>query len=236
MKELCRIVTVAAAFFGALSLPSWSLSTFAAQQDAKPAPKSGDASASKAPSPAPPSSAKDANDGKQYSGMYTFLKEGEYLQITVEDAGQVTGFISRFDDRGSEKGTFIDQFFKTGKLDGGKLSFTTKSSNDVWFEFNGAARRRPEPGGRSLLRVAGNAHGECDRTGQESDFAAAGCNLQNISAGIEFRASGEELRIQSLTISRARIRLLPRADWREAGTGKGFALYVGRLAIVSQIG
>jgi hypothetical protein len=141
MKEPCRIVTVAAAFFAAMSLPSWSLSTFAAQQDAKPAPKSGDASASKAPSPAPPSSAKDANDGKQYSGMYTFLKEGEYLQITVEDAGQVTGFISRFDDRGSEKGTFIDQFFKTGKLDGGKLSFTTKSSNDVWFEFNGTARR-----------------------------------------------------------------------------------------------
>lgn len=136
MKQLCRIVIVAAAFFAALSL-----SSFAAQQDAKPVPKSGDASASKAPSPAPPSSAKDSNDGKQYSGMYTFLKEGEYLQITVEDAGQVTGFISRFDDRGSEKGTFIDQFFKTGKLDGGKLSFTTKSSNDVWFEFNGTVRR-----------------------------------------------------------------------------------------------
>jgi hypothetical protein len=139
MKELCRIVIVAVTFFAALS--SLSLSSFAAQQEAKPAPKSGDASASKASSPAPASSAKDSNDGKQYSGMYTFLKEGEYLQITVEDAGQVTGFISRYDDSGSEKGNFIDQFFKTGKLDGGKLSFTTKPSNDVWFEFNGTAQR-----------------------------------------------------------------------------------------------
>src|SRR5580658_1700049 len=133
-KALCKTV-VAAAFLAVLS---WSLPSFAAQQQAQPAPKPGDASTSKTPSPAP---AKDSNDGKQYSGMYTFLKEGEYIQLTVEDAGQVTGFISRYDDRGSEKGTFVDQFFKTGKLDDNKLSFTTKSSNDVWFEFNGTARR-----------------------------------------------------------------------------------------------
>jgi len=138
MKELSRIVIVTGALIAALSL---SPSSFAAQQDAKPAPKSGDASASKAPSPAPASPAKDSNDGKQYSGMYTFLKEGEYLQITVEDAGQVTGFISRFDEGGSEKGNFVDQFFKTGKLDGGKLNFTTKPANNVWFEFSGTAQR-----------------------------------------------------------------------------------------------
>ena len=73
--------------------------------------------------------------------MYTFLKEGEYVQLTVEDAGQVTGFISRYDEGGSEKGTFVDQFFKSGKLEGSKLSFTTKPSKDVWFEFNGSAQR-----------------------------------------------------------------------------------------------
>jgi hypothetical protein len=133
-KALCKTV-VAAAFLAVLS---WSLPSFAAQQQAQPAPKPGDASTSKTPSPAP---AKDSNDGKQYSGMYTFLKEGEYIQLTVEDAGQVTGFISRYDDRGSEKGTFVDQFFKTGKLDDNKLSFTTKPSNDLWFEFNGTAQR-----------------------------------------------------------------------------------------------
>jgi hypothetical protein len=137
MKELSRIVIVAGALIAALSL---SPSSFAAQQDAKPAPKSSDASASKTPLPAP-ASTKDSNDGKQYSGMYTFLKEGEYLQITVEDAGQVTGFISRFDEGGSEKGNFVDQFFKTGKVDGGKLNFTTKPANNVWFEFSGTAQR-----------------------------------------------------------------------------------------------
>jgi hypothetical protein len=133
-KELRKII-FAAVFFAVLSL---SLTSFAAQQEAKPAQRPGDASALKPPSPAP---AKDSNDGKQYSGMYTFLKEGEYVQLTVEDAGQVTGFISRYDDGASEKGTFVDQFFKTGKLDDNKISFTTKPSHDLWFEFNGTAQR-----------------------------------------------------------------------------------------------
>src|SRR5271166_4965219 len=126
MKKLCRVVIVAAAL---ISLP---LLLFSAVQDAKPSPKSGDA-VSKPASAA----AQNSSDGKQYSGMYTFLKEGEYVQLTVEDAGQVTGFISRYDSGGREKGTFVDQFFKTGKLDDNKLSFTTKPSNDLWFEFNG---------------------------------------------------------------------------------------------------
>jgi len=139
MKELCKVVIVAATFFaGPLSL---SLPSFAAQQEAKPAPKSGDASVSKPSSTAAATPAKGSSEGTQYSGMYTFLKEGEYVQLTVEDAGQVTGFISRYDDGGSEKGTFVDQFFKTGKLDDNKLSFTTKPSNDLWFEFTGMAQR-----------------------------------------------------------------------------------------------
>lgn len=138
MKALRNIIFAAAFLATALSL---SLASFAAQQEAKPAPKLGDASASKTPSPTPAASAKDSTDGKQYSGMYTFLKEGEYVQLTVEDAGQVTGFISRYDDGASEKGTFVDQFFKTGKLDDNKLSFTTKPSHDLWFEFNGTAQR-----------------------------------------------------------------------------------------------
>ena len=160
MNKLCGTVIVAAGLF-AVSL-SWSLPSFAAQQQAKPAPKSGDASTSKPPSPAPAAPAKDANDGKQYSGMYTFLNEGEYLQITVEDAGQVTGFLSRYDEGGSEKGTFIDQFFKAGKLDDNKLSFTTKPSNDLWFEFNGTAER-----------------GEGQNPGQEAYYVLKGTLTEN---------------------------------------------------------
>src|ERR1700741_2807608 len=34
-----------------------------------------------------------APTGDDYSGMYSFLREGEFVQITIEDRGNVTGFI-----------------------------------------------------------------------------------------------------------------------------------------------
>lgn len=77
-----------------------------------------------------------------YSGMYTFLKEGEFVQVTIEN-GKVSGFISRFGDSGADKGTFLDQFFKTGKSDGNKLSFTTENVHGVWFTFDGTFSRGP---------------------------------------------------------------------------------------------
>jgi len=73
--------------------------------------------------------------------MYTFLQEGEFVQITVEDAGRVTGFVSRYGDGTSDRGVFLDQFFKEGKLDGKKLTFTTQTVHGVWFEFKGAFDR-----------------------------------------------------------------------------------------------
>lgn len=76
-----------------------------------------------------------------YSGMYSFLKEGEFVQLTVEDAGRVTGFISRFGDQESDKGAFLDQFFKTGKLDGNDLSFTTEVVHGTGFDFKGTVER-----------------------------------------------------------------------------------------------
>src|SRR5215467_11718353 len=76
-----------------------------------------------------------------YSGMYEFLRDGEFVQITIEDKGNVTGFISRFGDSESDKGVFMNQFFKSGKLDGDKLSFTTEPVHGVWFEFAGAIVR-----------------------------------------------------------------------------------------------
>ena len=76
-----------------------------------------------------------------YSGMYSFLKEGEFVQVTVEDDGRVTGFISRYGEGPSDKGAFLDQFFKSGKLDGNKLSFTTDTVHGVWFEFKGTIER-----------------------------------------------------------------------------------------------
>jgi hypothetical protein len=76
-----------------------------------------------------------------YSGMYTFLKEGEFVQLTVEDSGQITGFVSRYGDGDSDKGAFLDQFFKTGKLAGKNLTFTTETVHGVWFDFKGTVER-----------------------------------------------------------------------------------------------
>jgi hypothetical protein len=78
-----------------------------------------------------------------YSGMYSFRKEGEFVQITVEDASRVTGFVSRYGDGESDQGVFLNQFFKDGKLDAKKLSFTTETVHGVWFDFKGTVDRGP---------------------------------------------------------------------------------------------
>src|SRR5436305_14248282 len=80
--------------------------------------------------------------GPDYSGMYSFLRDGEFVQVTVEDQGKVTGFISRFGDLDSDKGAFLDQFFKEGKLEGTKLTFSTQTVHGVWFAFKGIIDRR----------------------------------------------------------------------------------------------
>ncbi|SRR6266576_2008841 len=98
--------------------------------------------AARAQEKAPPPEAKAADrPGTQYSGMYSFLKEGEFVQVTVEDAGRVTGFISRYGDLDSDKGAFLDQFFKTGKLDGNLLTFTTEPVHGTTFDFKGTIER-----------------------------------------------------------------------------------------------
>lgn len=94
-----------------------------------------------APQAGAPPSEQQARSGKQYSGMYSFLKDGEFVQITVEDEGRVTGFISRFGDGESGKGAFLDQYFRSGKLDGDSLNFTTETVHAVWFDFKGAVER-----------------------------------------------------------------------------------------------
>jgi hypothetical protein len=81
------------------------------------------------------------SSAKQYSGMYSFLKEGEFVQLTVEDGGRVTGFISRYGNSESDKDTFLDLFFKSGKIDGNKLMFSTKIVHGVSFDFAGSVER-----------------------------------------------------------------------------------------------
>lgn len=90
---------------------------------------------SKAPAATPGSTAPD------YSGMYSFLQDGEFVQITVEDHGRVTGFVSRYGELPSDKGAFLDQFFKKGSLEGQKLTFVTEPVHGVWYEFRGTIGR-----------------------------------------------------------------------------------------------
>jgi hypothetical protein len=78
--------------------------------------------------------------GDQISGMYTFLREGEFVQITVEE-GKLTGFVSRYGDRESDKDAFLDQFFSKGSIEGNKISFTTKPVHGTWYEFAGEVNR-----------------------------------------------------------------------------------------------
>jgi hypothetical protein len=86
----------------------------------------------KAPTPLP---------GSEYSGMYSFLRDGEFVQVSVEDKGHVTGFVSRYGELESDRGAFLDHFFKQGKLDGNKLTFTTETVHGIWFEFRGTVER-----------------------------------------------------------------------------------------------
>ena len=82
-----------------------------------------------------------AQPTEDYSGMYSFLRDGEFVQLTIEDEGRVTGFVSRFGDLESDRGAFLDQFFKQAKLDGTKLSFTTATVHGIWYEFKGTVER-----------------------------------------------------------------------------------------------
>jgi opacity protein-like surface antigen len=101
------------------------LAAIAGAQDAKAQQPKADAPQAAASTP-----------GQEYSGMYTFLKDGEFVQLTVED-GQVSGFVSRYGD-GDD---FVDQLFKTAKLDGKNLTFTTQVVKGTSFDFKGTVER-----------------------------------------------------------------------------------------------
>lgn len=123
-----------------------------AQSPDKPSSDSG----TKAATPAAP--AHDDKKGAQpYTGTYSFLKDGEFVQLTVEDDGRITGFISRFGDGDSDKGAFLDQFFKTGKLEGNKLSFTTQVVHGVDYDFKGSVERGEgkDPGDEAYFVLKG---------------------------------------------------------------------------------
>ena len=97
-----------------------------------------------------PAQAPPQTDDKDISGTYTFVRDGETLQLNLED-GRVAGWVTRFGDSDSDKDQRIDQFFEKAALQGDQLSFTTKVIHGVWFDFQGkvsrgAAKTRSEEG------------------------------------------------------------------------------------------
>lgn len=106
-------------------------------------------------SPAGQETAKAQDSGNDISGMYTFLREGEFVQVTVED-GKLSGYVSRFGDSDSDKGQFIEQFFDKTSLDGNRLGFNTQTVHGVWYDFKGTvaapAGRKPSEEGFHVIK------------------------------------------------------------------------------------
>ncbi len=92
---------------------------------------------SKSPDQAP---AMKATVPDEISGMYSFLREGEFVQITVEN-GKLSGFVSRYGERDSDRDVFLDQFFNKASLAGSHMDFTTKPIHGTWYEFSGDVNR-----------------------------------------------------------------------------------------------
>jgi len=84
---------------------------------------------------------KRAASADDYSGTYSFLEEGEFVQINLEEGNRLTGFISRYSD--SEKATFVDHFFEKAEFHDHDIRFSTRKVHGTWFEFKGAVSRGP---------------------------------------------------------------------------------------------
>ena len=87
-------------------------------------------------SPKPPAVAGNNAAAEDISGMYSFLQDGEFVQINLDRAG-VSGYVSRMGTLESDRGAFLDQFFSKAAVEGHNVSFTTKPVHGVWFEFKG---------------------------------------------------------------------------------------------------
>jgi hypothetical protein len=76
-----------------------------------------------------------------FSGMYTFLADGEYVQLNMEEAGKVTGYVSRYGSLESDRGAFLDHFIKHGSLKDKHIEWTTEPVHGTWYDFKGTIGR-----------------------------------------------------------------------------------------------
>ena len=96
------------------------------------------------------------SDKPDISGMYSFLHEGEFVQINVEQTG-LSGFVSREGATDTDKGEFLDHFFNKATLKGDDMSWTTKTVHGLWYEFKGRVQRGAgkKPGDEDYYELVG---------------------------------------------------------------------------------
>lgn len=115
--------------------------------------------------------AKNAAAANDISGMYTFLREGEFVQLTVDD-GKLSGYLSRFGESESDKGQFIDQFFDKTSLVGDRLTFNTKTVHGIWYDFNGRVTitpgKQPASEGYRVMKGTLTQHATDDKGSEKS--------------------------------------------------------------------
>ena len=111
------------------------------------------------------------------SGMYTFLKEGEFVEVDVDESG-VSGFISRIADSDSDKGAVLDHLFTKATFDGTNLTFTTRELHGVSYEFKGKIVR-----------------GEGKQTGSEGYYVIKG-TLTETTLDVNKKASARKREVE----------------------------------------
>jgi hypothetical protein len=132
-----------------------------------------------------------AQPAADYSGMYSFLREGEFLQIKVDKQGQVTGFVSRYGDTETDSDTFLDHFLKGGKLTGNQIGFSTETVHGLAYEFHGAVERGEgkNPGDEAYYVLKGtlteNRVDDAKKTTSRSQDVVLRMFPQDLGAGAE---------------------------------------------------
>ncbi|HTC93096.1 MAG TPA: hypothetical protein VK699_06560 [Terriglobales bacterium] len=74
--------------------------------------------------------------GDDISGIYSFLREGESVQLNV-DHGKLSGWVSSFGFLDSDKDTLLDRFFDKATLQNDHIYFLSRRIHGCWVEFTG---------------------------------------------------------------------------------------------------
>ena len=100
------------------------------------------------------------------TGLYTFIQEGESVQLTLDSVPDdktdwskplpLSGYVTRYGKDADDKDKLIDQMFKSGSLEDGRVKFTTKTVHGVWYDFEGKITRdtakTPDKAGYYVVR------------------------------------------------------------------------------------